>query len=74
MAVLEIAYYRRLVSALIILSANDDQDIAGILFRGIYRIEFKDFIVPLPDVLHRVFCVQLDVCLSEHQDLEEPCL
>jgi len=74
MAVLEVADYCRLVSTLIILSAHDDQDIAGILFRGIYRIEFEDFIVPLPDVLDRVLCVELDVCLSEHQDLQEPCL
>jgi hypothetical protein len=72
MTVLEVADYCRFVGTLIVLGAHDDQYIATILFRGIYLIEFEDIIVALADELYRVLCVELDVCISKHQDLQEP--
>lgn len=61
MTVLEVADNGRFVGTFIVLSAHDNEDIAGILFRGIYLIEFEDLVVPLADELDRVLCVELNI-------------
>ena len=61
MTVLKVADYCRFVGTFIVLSAHDDQDITGILFRDIYLIEFEDLVVPLADELDRILCVELNI-------------